>query len=106
MDFAALQHEVIRAGWDIFKGTSATEFGISTAACELIDAIFHDDGRVLPCSTLLKGQYGQHDVYASTPCVIGKEGVQTILELSLTSEEQALMTQTCDIIKKHRPTVK
>ncbi|WP_068714578.1 L-lactate dehydrogenase [Vibrio tritonius] len=106
LDFAALQQEVIRAGWDIFKGKNATEFGISTAACELIDAIFHDDGRVLPCSTLLNGQYGQHDVYASTPCVIGKEGVQTVLELNLTIEEQVLMAQTCDIIKKHRPTVK
>ena len=105
LDFAALQKEVIGAGWDIYRGKLATEFGISTAACELIDAIFHDDARVLPCSTMLKGQYGQSDVYASTPCVIGKDGVQTILELNLTQEEQALMTQSCEIIKQHRPAV-
>ncbi len=101
LDFDAIEKEVIQAGWDIYRGKKATEFGISAAASELIDAIFHDDGRVLPCSTLLQGQYGQQGIYASTPCVIHKEGVRNVLELELTADEKAKMDKTCAIIREY-----
>lgn len=65
----------------------------------LISAIFHDQKLVWPCSTLLRGEYGQHDVAAGVPCVIGKNGLEEILEVELTDEEQAKFAASCDILR-------
>lgn len=65
----------------------------------LISAIFHDQKLVWPCSTLLRGEYGQHDVAAGVPCVIGKNGLEEILEVELTDEEQAKFATSCDILR-------
>ena len=48
---------------------------------------------------LLRGEYGQHDVAAGVPCVIGKNGVEEILEVELTDEEQAKFAASCDILR-------
>lgn len=65
----------------------------------LIKAIFHDEKLIWPCSTVLNGEYGQKDVAAGVPCVIGKNGIEEILELPLTEEEQAKFTASCDILR-------
>ncbi len=66
---AKITDEVVRAGWKIVTGKGATEFGIGHAASELIETILHNEQRILPCSVRLNGEYGQHNVYASVPCV-------------------------------------
>ena len=48
---------------------------------------------------MLRGEYGQHDVAAGVPCVIGKNGVEEILEVELTDEEQAKFAASCDILR-------
>jgi len=71
-----LQTQVKKAGDIEIDGKGCTEFGIANVAKMLISAIFHDQKLVWPCSTLLRGEYGQHDVAAGVPCVIGKNGVE------------------------------
>lgn len=65
----------------------------------LISAVFHDQKLVWPCSIALHGEYGQHDVAAGVPCVIGKNGVEEILEVEITAEEQAKFDSSCDILR-------
>lgn len=60
-----------------------------------IRAVFHDEDRILPISVLLDGQYGQHDVYASVPARLNREGVADIIELNLTEEEQKEFAASC-----------
>ena len=88
-----------KAGDIEIDGKGCTEFGIANVAKMLISAIFHDQKLVWPCSTLLRGEYGQHDVAAGVPCVIGKNGVEEILEVELTDEEQAKFAASCDILR-------
>ena len=88
-----------RSGDIEIDGKGCTEFGIANVAKMLISAIFHDQKLVWPCSTLLRGEYGQHDVAAGVPCVIGKNGVEEILEVELTDEEQAKFAASCDILR-------
>ena len=64
-----LQTQVKKAGDIEIDGKGCTEFGIANVAKMLISAIFHDQKLVWPCSTLLRGEYGQHDVAAGVPCV-------------------------------------
>ena len=65
----------------------------------LIKAIFHDQKLIWPCSTALDGEYGQKNVAAGVPCVIGKNGIEEILELKLTEEEEAKFAASCDILR-------
>ena len=58
-------------------------------------AVFHDEDRILPISVLLDGQYGQHDVYASVPARLNREGVADIIQLNLTEEEQKEFAASC-----------
>lgn len=82
-------------GWTILGGKGSTEFGIGAAIAEVVRAVFRDENRVLPVSVLLNGQYGQHDVYASVPAVLNKDGIADIIELELTPEEQERFDASC-----------
>ena len=72
-----------------------TEFGIGASIANVVQAILGDEDRILPVSTLLQGQYGQQNVYASVPCRINNEGIAEIIELNLTDEENAKFVQSC-----------
>ena len=94
-----LQTQVKKAGDIEIDGKGCTEFGIANVAKMLISAIFHDQKLVWPCSTLLRGEYGQHDVAAGVPCVIGKNGLEQILEVELNESEKEKFAKSCDIIR-------
>lgn len=89
------------AGMDIINGKGSTEFGIGRALCALAQCILRDEKRVLPVSVLLQGEYGQSDVHCGVPCRIGKDGVEAIIELPLTADEQEKLDASCQIIKAH-----
>lgn len=100
LDFSEINTEVVRAGWDIVLGKGATEFGIGNITSELIDAIYRDSGRILPCSTMLHGEYLQSGIYASVPCVIGREGVQATVLPAISDAEKESFAQSCEILHK------
>ena len=90
-----LQEQVKRAGDIEVDGKGCTEFGIGASAAEVVRAIFYNENRVLSVSVLLDGQYGQHDVYASVPAIVGRDGIAHIIELHLTPEEQEKFDASC-----------
>lgn len=92
---------VRRRGWDIFIGKNSTEFGIGNTVCNILQSIFYDEKSVQVVSAYLEGQYGMSDLFISTPCVIGKDGIEQILELSLDESEMEKYQKSADVIKKH-----
>ena len=56
---------------------------------------------ILPVSTLLSGEYGQHGVYASVPAVLGRKGVKEVVELKLTEEEKEKFGESCRIMREN-----
>jgi L-lactate dehydrogenase len=101
LDLNAVAAEGKAGGWHILGGKGSTEFGIGAAIAEVTRALFGDEKRVLPVSVLLNGEYGQKDVYASVPAVLGREGVEEIVELRLTQEEQQQFDRSCSIMKEN-----
>ena len=95
LDLDAIANEGKAGGWKILGGKGSTEFGIGASIAEVVRAISHDENRILPVSVLLDGEYGQHDVYASVPAVLNKDGIADIIELNLTSEEQEKFNTSC-----------
>ena len=95
LDLDALADAGREGGWTILRGKGCTEFGIGVSAAEVVRAIFYNENRVLSVSVLLNGQYGQHDVYASVPAIVGRDGIAHIIELHLTPEEQEKFDASC-----------
>lgn len=101
LDLASIASEGKAGGWHILGGKGSTEFGIGAAIAEVSRAILGNERRVLPVSVLLNGEYGQSDVYASVPVVLGINGVEDILELNLTKEEDILFHNSCKTMKEN-----
>lgn len=101
LDLSALAAEGKAGGWHILRGKGSTEFGIGAAIAEVTRAILGNERRILPVSVLLNGEYGQYDVYASVPAVLGKDGVEDIIGLHLTKEEETLFQASCNTMKKN-----
>lgn len=88
-------------GMDIINGKGSTEFGIGTALATMVRTILRDEKRILPASVLLEGEYNQNEVHCGIPCMIGKNGIEQIIELELTKEELQQLDESCKVIKKH-----
>lgn len=101
LDLDALAAEGKAGGWHVLIGKGSTEFGIGSSIAEVTRAIFADEKRILPVSVLLNGEYGQSDVYASVPAVIGINGIEEIIELNLTDEEQKKFDASCKEMKQN-----
>mmetsp|Transcript_29830 Transcript_29830/g.60636 ORF Transcript_29830/g.60636 Transcript_29830/m.60636 type:complete len:89 (-) Transcript_29830:547-813(-) len=65
----------------------------AAAAC-MVESVLLDQKRILPCSTLVSGEYGLDDVYIGVPVVVGAGGVEGVVEVPLTDAEQAKMAET------------
>ena len=85
----------------IIEGKKSTEFGIGRALTEMAACILRDEKKIMPASVLLQGEFGQYDVHCGVPCLIGKNGIEKIIELPLTEEEQEMLNRSCEIIKQH-----
>lgn len=92
-----LEENSAMAGWDIVIGKGCTEFGIGSATAYLIKAILNDECKVLSCSTYVE----EKGVYTSVPCIIGKEGVKSRLQIKLSSSEQEKFDKSCDVLKEN-----
>ncbi len=73
----------------------------AASAVEMIDAIVHDRKRILPCSTMVSGQYGIDDVFIGVPVKIGKNGVEEILEINLDKPELEALRQSASIVESN-----
>ncbi len=79
-------------------GTSAW-YAPGAAAAYLVDAIIHNKKRIIPCSVMLDGEYGQSDICIGVPCLIGENGIEEILDYKLNAEEQALFSKSADAVR-------
>ena len=99
MDFDKISAEDKVCGFHIVEGKGCTEFGIGAVLSNIARAVMHDEKRILPVSVLLEGEYGEQGVPAGVPCVIGKNGVEEILEISLTGKEKEQLHNSCNVIR-------
>lgn len=92
---------VHREGYVENTTKGCTEFGVTSATAELVRAIYHNEHKVLPVSVYLDGPYGIKDSFASVPVKIGKDGVEDIIELHLTEEENVELQASIKVLKEH-----
>ena len=67
---------------------------------QMVKAILLDEKRMLPCAAYLNGEYGVKDLYMGVPVILGKEGVERVVEVKLTKEEKAQFKKSCESVRK------
>jgi malate dehydrogenase len=79
--------------------TGSAYYAPSAAAVEMIESIVRDKKRVLPCAAWLQGEYGLKDVYCGVPIKLGRNGMEEIIQIKLTAEEQAALNKSAADVK-------
>ncbi|WP_369298450.1 L-lactate dehydrogenase [uncultured Neglectibacter sp.] len=92
--------EVRDAAQKIIAAKRATYYGIGMALVRIVRAVLSNENSVLTVSARLLGEYGQRDVYAGVPCIVNRNGVDRVLELSLTDEERQRFQSSCEILRE------
>ena len=82
-----------------FLKTGSAYYAPSSSAVQMIEAIVQDKKRVLPCSVLLQGEYGIKDTVVGVPVRLGNNGMEKIVEIKLTPEEQAALNKSAADVK-------
>lgn len=80
-------------------GTSAW-YAPGAAVSELVRAIAQDAQKMFPCSAMLTGEYGLNDISIGAPCILGKNGIEKIVEINLSDAEKAKLVESADGVRK------
>ena len=80
-------------------GTSAW-YAPGAASAAVVAAVLHDQKRVIPCSALVEGEYGQSDLCIGVPCLLGKNGIEKIVDIKLNDDEKALFAKSAEAVRK------
>jgi malate dehydrogenase len=80
--------------------TGSAFYAPSAAVVEMIDAIFKDRKKTLPCAAYLEGEYGIHGLFVGVPVKLGARGIEQILEIKLTPEEHAALQKSAAAVKE------
>jgi malate dehydrogenase len=97
----AIATRTANGGAEITKlvGTSAW-YAPGAAAAEMVKAILLDKKKILPCSVFLQGEYGIRDLFVGVPVKLGSRGVEQIIEITLTAEEDAALKKSAGAVKE------
>jgi L-lactate dehydrogenase len=108
IDFPGISQKVIdesfektkKAAAEIIKRKGATYYGIAVMVNQIVEAILSNAKTIFPLSVTLNGEYGIQGVALSVPCEVGLKGVERILEIELSKEENERMLKAANILKE------
>jgi len=98
----ALMERTRKGGGEIVAllKTGSAFYAPGASAARMAQSIVRDEKQLLPCAALLTGQYGLNDVYIGVPCVLGKGGVEKIVELELTADQKAALHKSAGEVRE------
>jgi len=96
---AEMLENIRQAAPEIIKRKGNTSYAIGLCVRRICKAILRDERTILPVSTLLRGEYGIEGVYLGTPCVVGKNGVERVIELELNKTEKAGLEHSARVLR-------
>ncbi len=78
--------------------TGSAFYAPSRSIAEMVDAILKDKHKILPCAAYLQGEFGIRDLFVGVPCKLGSKGLEGIIEVKLTAQEQAELKKSADAV--------
>ena len=100
-EIQAMVERTAKGGGEIVEllGTSAW-YAPGAAAAQIVDAIMLDEHRVLPCTAYLEGEYGIDGLYMGVPAKLGADGIEEIVELGLSDDEQQALNASAEAVRE------
>ena len=97
----AMVERTAKGGGELVKllGTSAW-YAPGAAAAQMVDAIMLDEKRMLPCTAYLEGEYGIEGLYMGVPVKLGRGGIEGVVELELSEDEQTMLNESADAVRE------
>src|ERR1700726_3782734 len=80
--------------------TGSAYYAPSAAVVEMVEAILKDKKKILPCAAYLEGEYGIQGLYVGVPVKLGARGVEQIIEIKLTADEQAMLQKSAASVRE------
>jgi len=80
--------------------TGSAYYAPSAAAVEMVEAILKDKKKIVPCAVYLQGEYGIEGYFIGVPCKLGAAGLEEIIQIKLTSEEDAALKKSAEAVKE------
>ena len=86
--------------------TGSAYYAPSAGAVQMVEAIVNDQKRILPCAAWLEGEYGMQGLYLGVPVKLGRDGMERIVEVTLTDDERAALAKSADAVREPMSVVK
>src|SRR5689334_10107540 len=80
--------------------TGSAYYAPSAAVTEMVEAILKDKKKILPCAAYLEGEYGINGLFVGVPCKLGTRGIEQVIEIKLTPEEQTALEKSAGAVKE------
>tara|TARA_B100001750_G_C15519666_1_gene610409 strand:- start:2737 stop:3672 length:936 start_codon:yes stop_codon:yes gene_type:complete len=80
--------------------TGSAYYAPAASIVEMVDALVHDQKRILPCAAYLEGEYGINNLYVGVPVRLGARGIEEVLEFELSTSESALLKQSAAAVQE------
>jgi malate dehydrogenase len=80
--------------------TGSAFYAPSASIVAMVEAILKDSKKILPCAALCRGEYGVDGLFVGVPVKLGRRGVEEIVQLPLSTEEQAALAQSAAAVKE------
>src|SRR5512140_763942 len=80
--------------------TGSAYYAPSAAVTEMVEAILKDKKKILPCAAYLEGEYGIKGLFVGVPCKLGARGIEDVIQIKLTAEEQAALEKSAGSVKE------
>ncbi len=100
-----ISHDVRNAAYRVIEGKGATNFAIGLAGARIIEAVLGDQHAILPVSTVHDGYKGYSGVAFSMPSIVDGAGVNTVLDVALSPEEEQLLSASAEALQQTQQTL-
>ena len=89
-------------GAEIVKllGSGSAYYAPGSAVVEMVETILKDKKKILPCAAFLQGEYGVSDLFVGVPVKLGAGGIEEIIQITLTADEQAALTKSAEAVRE------
>lgn len=101
-----IYEDVKNSAYEIIERKQATYYGIAMAIKRICECIVRNEQSILPVSSMMHGIYGMEDLVISMPAVVGKNGVEDVIPISLDEEERLQLEKSAAVLKKMKQIIK
>jgi L-lactate dehydrogenase len=93
--------ETRKDAYKIISGKGATYYGIATAVTHIVETIMRDGKKIIPLSSVLTGQFELENIALSLPSILGRNGIERVIDLPLSQSEQTAIRASAATLKSH-----